>query len=223
MENLLREFRKSLNTRNYLFHIHTNYTDGISDINNYFEYASQNNINVIIFTEHVRKKLKYDFDVFVNDIEKVNKIFPKIETYIGCEAKLLPGGDLDIPISILTKIKVICFACHSFPQDIELYRSSFKKLFTDNQWKNYIRIWVHPGRFLKKLNLLNKNMKILEELIEIALSEDILIENNLREVLPPKEILEKIPNENIVIGYDAHSIDEIEILKRLNGYEHSLY
>jgi histidinol phosphatase-like PHP family hydrolase len=223
MENLLREFRKSLNTRNYLFHIHTNYTDGISDINNYFEYASQNNINVIIFTEHVRKKLKYDFDVFVNDIEKENKIFPKIETYIGCEAKLLPGGDLDIPISILTKIKVICFACHSFPQDIELYRSSFKKLFTDNQWKNYIRIWVHPGRFLKKLNLLNKNMKILEELIEIALSEDILIENNLREVLPPKEILEKIPNENIVIGYDAHSIDEIEILKRLNGYEHSLY
>jgi len=224
MKNFSEEFRKIVKYANYIFHIHTDYTDGISSVNDYFEYASQNNINVIIFTEHVRRNLRYDFDTFVEDVRDKNRGFTKIQTFIGCEAKLLPGGDLDIPINILSKINVICFACHSFPQDLELYRLSFKKLFADNQWKSYIRIWVHPGRFLQKLNILDKNLKTLEELVNVALSEGILIEKNLREALPPIEILEKIPYDNIVLGYDAHSVDELEIIKKgLNGHEHSLY
>lgn len=212
MKNLLEEFKK-VNYNSYIFHVHTNYTDGKSSVSDYFKYASKNNISIIIFTEHVRKNLNYDFDIFVNEIKNVNKLYPQIKTFIGCEAKLLPGGELDIPIEILTKIDVICFACHSFPQDLDLYRLSLKRLFTSNNWKSFVRVWVHPGRFLRKLNILDKSLSILEESVNIAISEGILIEKNLREDLPPTEILEKIPSKNIILGYDAHSIEELENMR----------
>jgi histidinol phosphatase-like PHP family hydrolase len=211
MKNFSEEFREMIKSGSYIFHIHTNYTDGISNINDYFDYASQNNIDVIIFTEHVRKDLKYNFDTFVEDIRDKNRRFPKIRSFIGCEAKLSPGGGLDIPISILSKIHVICFACHSFPQDLELYRLSFMNLFANDEWKDYVRVWVHPGRFLKKLNILNENLKTLQELVNIALSNDVLIEKNLKEDLPPLKILESVPYDRIILGYDAHSIDELKI------------
>jgi len=205
------EFRKVIKNESYIFHIHTNYTDGLSKVNDYFEYASKNNINVIIFTEHVRKKLNYNFDSFIEDIRHNNRKFPKIKTFIGCEAKLLPGGILDIPMNIIYKIHVICFACHSFLQDLELYSLSFMKLFANDEWKDYVRVWVHPGRFLKKLNILNENLKTLQELVNIALSNDVLIEKNLKEDLPPLEIIESVPFDRVILGYDAHSIDELKI------------
>jgi len=214
MKNFSEEFNEMMKSGNYVFHIHTNYTDGISNVNAYFEYASQNNIDVIIFTEHVRKDLKYDFDTFVEDVREKNRKFPKIRSFVGCEAKLLPGGGLDIPINILSKINVISFACHSFPQDLELYRLSFKKLFANDEWKSFTRVWVHPGRFLKKLNILDKNLGTLEELVNIALSEGVLIEENLKEALPPTEVLKSIPAENIIVGYDAHSIQELDAIRR---------
>ena len=210
----MEEFRKTIKCTNYIFHIHTDYTDGISSINDYFEYASHNNINVIIFTEHVRRNLKYDFDTFIEDIRDKNRRFAKVRTFIGCEAKLLLGGTLDIPINILSRIDIICFACHSFPQDVELYRSSFKKLFVNEEWKDFVRIWVHPGRFLKKLNILDKNLEILQELVNVAFSEDVILEKNLKEDLPPLEILENMPSDNIILGYDAHSIDELKIIRK---------
>ncbi len=214
MGNLLEEFKGMINKGNYIFHIHTNYTDGISNINNYFEYASKNNIDVIVFTEHVRKDLKYNFDAFIEDINENNRRYSRIKTFIGCEAKLLPGGDLDIPINILSKIDVICFACHSFPEDLELYKLSLKKLFINNQWKNYVRVWVHPGRFLKRLYILDRSILILEKLIMTAIIEGVFIEKNLKEFLPPKEIIKNIPIDNIILGYDAHSIEELDFIKK---------
>jgi putative hydrolase len=214
MGNMLEEFKKIIKSRSYIFHIHTNYTDGINNVNDYFEYASKNNINVIIFTEHVRRNIKYNFDTFINDIKDKNRRFSKIKTLIGCEAKLLPGGDLDIPINILSKIDLICFACHSFPHDLDLYKLSLKRLFTNNNWKNLLRVWVHPGRFLKRLNILENNISTLNELVNIAVSEGIFIEKNIKEDLPPEDIIEKISSDNTICGYDAHSIEELENIRR---------
>jgi histidinol phosphatase-like PHP family hydrolase len=209
MKNLLEEFKNAIKSENYIFHIHTNYTDGKSSVIDYFEFAFKNNNKVIIFTEHVRKNLGYDFDGFVKEIKEANEFYPQISVFIGCEAKLLPGGDLDIPLEILANVDVICFACHSFPKDLELYKFSLRKLFLDDKWRNHIRVWVHPGRFLKKLQILDRNLYILQELIEFAISEGVFIEKNLREKLPPIEIIKNIPNDNIILGYDAHSINEL--------------
>ncbi len=224
MENLSRKFKEIIGKTDYIFHIHTDYTDGMSSINDYFNYAFENNINTIIFTEHVRKLLKYDFNKFIKEVKEENKVFPGIQTFIGCEAKLLIGGEIDIPINILPEIDIICFACHSFPEDLELYKLSFKNLFTDKRWKDFIRVWVHPGRFLKKFNIIDQNMDVLQDIISVALSEGVFIEKNLKENLPPIEMLEKISSDKIITGYDAHSVNELKFfMKRNNNYEYSSY
>lgn len=209
----LARFRKILERGKYIFHVHTNYTDGLSSVVDYFEYAQKNGISDLIFTEHVRKELSYSFDDFFNNIKVVGKRFTNVKAIIGVEAKIIPGGELDIPQSILSKIEVVCIACHSFPDDVSLYVETFEKIFKDKYLKDYVRVWVHPGRFFRKRNKLDENKNILEELIKVALSEEVFIEQNLKEDLPPLNLLEKIPYDKIVVGYDAHSVTDLEVLR----------
>lgn len=132
----LEEFKELISNRNYIFHLHTNYTDGLNSVYDYFIYAFEQNIDLIIFTEHVRKDLRYNFYDLINEIKCQEKRFKKIKSLIGCEAKLLPGGYLDIPENILALIDLVCFACHSFPYNVDQYYFSFKNLFTDYNGKN---------------------------------------------------------------------------------------
>jgi len=218
MKTSLIKFKEEIKSLNYIFHFHTNYTDGLCDVFSYFEYANKNKINLLIFTEHVRQSLNYNFDSFIQDINYGEKKFPNIHTLIGCEAKILPGGSLDIPLNIISKIDLICFACHSFPSNLELYKSSLEYLFKSNEWSNFLRVWVHPGRFLKKLNIIDKNLNILKELINIAVSNDIFIELNLKEKLPPYCLIESIEPSKLITGYDAHSIEDIDKIKNTNYF-----
>ena len=67
-------------------------------------------------------------------------------------------------------------------------------------------------------------MDVLQDLISVALSEGVFIEKNLKENLPPIEMLEKIPSDKIIIGYDAHSVNELKFfMKRNNNYEYPSY
>lgn len=207
------EFKDVLSKGKYIFHLHTNYTDGLNSVEDYFRYALGEEFKTIIFTEHVRKNLSYNFGAFINNINKIEKM-STIKAIVGVEAKILPGGKLDISDNLLSMVEVICFACHSFHFDIELYKSSFINLFKDKKWKNHIRVWVHPGRFLKSYGASKEGLNILEELINIAVAEDIFIEKNLKEKLPPSVVLNNISPSNIIIGYDAHSIEEIETAEK---------
>ncbi len=216
---LLEKFKNMLKNR-YIFHLHTIYTDGSSSVEDYCRWALNNKLDGVVFVEHTRRKLSYDFSSFLRDIEIAKRKFPRLDIWIGVEAKIIPGGKLDIPDEILSRIKLICFACHSFPDDIELYRTSFKRLFTDKRWKEYIRCWVHPGRFLKHRGFLDKYLNILEDLIEVAIDEEIFIENNLKDQLLPQRIIIKIPPSKLITGYDVHSVEEIVELEKVVGKQY---
>jgi histidinol phosphatase-like PHP family hydrolase len=211
--NYLEKFREMLRNR-YIFHLHTDYTDGKSKIYEYFQYAYKNNVDYLVFTEHVRKRLDYDFYKFYKEVKDTNKNFKSITAIIGCEAKILPNGELDIPQEILPYIEVVCIACHSFPKDIPLYFNSLFKVFENEEFTKYVRVWVHPGRFLRKLGKLGEYTNSLADILEIAISKGIYIEQNLREGLPPSELINKIPSDRKVIGYDAHSVDELKFLRK---------
>jgi len=201
----LEKFENLLQTE-YIFHLHTNYTDGSSSIEEYCKWALENEFETIIFLEHVRRDLSYSFENFLNDIETAREKYP-INILIGVEAKILLEGELDIPKEILPYIQVIGIAEHFFPKDLDLYRSSCFKVFSDRQWGNYIRVWVHPGNFLKKYNI--NNTEILDELISYALSCGIFIESNLKHKLPPINVCKKIPLNKLVKGIDAHSVNDL--------------
>ncbi len=215
MKITLEKFNELTANSNYLFHLHTNYTDGLNSIEDYFCYASKSKVNTIIFTEHVRKNIKYSFDDFYNEIKRVENKFKSINAVVGIESKILPDGSIDIPDSILPKIDLICFACHSFPDDINLYAKAFKKVFADARWKSLIRVWVHPGRFIQRIGLSTPNIDIFHGLLNTAVDEGIFIENNLKQDISLKNVIGSVPSECQVVGHDAHSVSELEAQKSM--------
>ena len=194
---------------NYLFHFHTDYTDGKSSLEDYFKFSLQNNIKTIIFCEHIKKDPSYKFDNFLNEIDSLKNFYNHIKVIIGVEAKILPEGKLDIDENILKKIDLIGFACHSFPNNLDLYKRSFMNLFNSHEFDRYIRVWIHPGRFLKQRNILEDNLWILRELMILANRNNIYIEKNLKEQLPPNDEVIVLNKDKVIIGYDAHCVDDI--------------
>ncbi len=210
MRITLEEFKDIVSNERYLFHLHTNYTDGLNNIKDYFCYASKEQFETVVFTEHVRKNITYNFDDFYNEIKRIENNFETIKAVVGVESKILPDGSIDIPDSILPKIDVLCFACHSFPDDINLYSDAFKKIFADTKWKAFIRVWVHPGRFIERIGLSRHNIDIFQSLINTAINEGVLIENNLKQELLLRNIIESLPSGSLVVGHDAHSVSELD-------------
>ncbi len=204
------KFKALTSNDRYLFHLHTNYTDGLNSIEDYFCYASQNKFKTIVFTEHVRKNISYNFDDYYSEIKRVENKFKTINAIVGVESKILPDGNIDIPVSILPKIDLLCFACHSFPDDINLYAEAFEKVFVDTKWKSFIRAWVHPGRFLQRIGLSRHNIDILHSLLNTAVGEGVFIENNSKQETLIRDIIRSMPSEYQVVGQDAHSVSELE-------------
>ncbi len=76
---ILEEFKDILSNGSYMFHLHTNYTDGLNNIHDYFNYASKEGIKTIVFTEHVRRHITYNFDDFYSEIKKNEDDFKNIK------------------------------------------------------------------------------------------------------------------------------------------------
>lgn len=205
----LEEFKKTLKKK-YLFHLHTNYTDGVNTVHDYCQWAQQNGYEVVIFTEHVRKKLTYSFEDFLTDINEAKQNFPNLKILNGVEVKILPGGDLDLPKSILPNIQILCFACHSFPRDTDIFQKSVKSVIQDTKWKNYIRVWMHPS--ILSINSGINNDELLRELIYYAIDKEVFIEYNLKYNVPAKNIIMGKKELNIIYGLDAHSIQDVDSL-----------
>ena len=142
------QFRSTVSEHS-LAHVHTTFSDGLNSVEEYCRWACNNTVDTIVFTEHVRKELSFDFVDFRKEIEHVKQLFPALHIWTGVEAKLLPGGALDVPDEIVSEIQVLYFACHSFPRDTDLYIKSFVNLFKDERWKEHARVWAHPGYFFK--------------------------------------------------------------------------
>jgi len=217
LEPSLEEFREILQTKKYLFHFHTTYTDGKLTVEDYFAWAKNNNIEILIFCEHVRRKLNYSFKDFEMEIELNSKKYG-IPYILGVETKLLPGGELDINLDILQKVNLVGWGCHSFPKNLKLYQESIGELLFNIKHINKIFVWVHPGRFLirnfKKINL----HKFLNSFIDMFIEKNCFIEKNLRENLPPDEIISSLLRKNnnwVIYGVDAHSKED---LKRYENY-----
>ncbi|KAF5426106.1 MAG: PHP domain-containing protein [Candidatus Methanomarinus sp.] len=185
------------------WHIHTNYTDGKNSVYDYCQKAVEVGIPLVAFTEHVRKNLNYDFCSFLDDIDKVKEEFDLI-ILSGCEAKVLPNGDLDVNDEILKEIDYPIFAFHSFPADVDIYFNSLKNVLKNK----YVNTWAHPGAFLEKKHLQIPDDQFVEILNSMS-KRKILLEMNCKYDVPsPKWIdLAKISDICLVKGSDVHNIE----------------
>ena len=194
---------------NYLssgeWHIHTNYVDGNNSIDEYCKKASELGIPLIAFTEHVRRNLSYDFNKYIEDIEAARKKYDLI-ILSGCEAKVLPGGILDVDDNILETVDYGIFAFHSFPHDLDVYLNSLYKIIKDPR----MNTWAHPGLYLRKAGLLLHEDELIQ-LFNTIKKYDVLIERNSKYDAPSMEWL-NVANKyemGVVRGSDCHSLDEL--------------
>lgn len=187
------------------WHIHTNYTDGKNTVFEYCEKAIEMKIPLLAFTEHVRETLTYDFGSFLNNIENAKEEFDLV-LLSGCEAKVLPNGELDIEKQILKELDYPIFAFHYFPDDINKYIECLKSVLKNE----FINAWAHPGSFLLKHNLRMPEHELVE-IFKLMNKKEVLFEINRKHILPEnwKNIAKK-HNVKMVNGSDAHCIDEMK-------------
>jgi DNA polymerase (family 10)/putative hydrolase len=195
------------------WHIHTHYTDGRNSVSEYCRSASELGIPLVAFTEHVRKKLDYNFDAFIEDIERARDEFDLI-ILSGCEAKVLPDGNLDVSEEILTMVDYPVFSYHSFPPDSDLYLQSLRNVLNNK----YVNAWAHPNALMdiRGMHISDENLKGVFQCMK---ENDILLERNQKYGVPDPAWMAMANSYEICLvrGSDCHGIEEMRENSLLMG------
>lgn len=208
------KYKQFLHTGDW--HVHTNYTDGKNTILEYAQKAVENNLELIAFTEHVRRIMDYSFEDFMSEVYSVKDKF-NIEILVGCEAKVIDtDGNIDVSPDVLKKCDIVLGTFHEFkPKNKAAYLLALKNMLKNRD----VDIWAHPTLFAKKNNFLLSDEEICE-LVELCYTNEVLIERNKKHDVPNITFLNfsSIRGLNFVFGSDAHQIDELLDRKTLLNF-----
>jgi histidinol phosphatase-like PHP family hydrolase len=193
----------------FLFHCHTNLTDGQPTVEEYVRYAAEHDLDRVVFLEHIRRAPSYDVPAFAADVRAWGERLG-VPVTVGFEAKVLPGGDLDIDDAHLALADVVGIAEHGFPDDVDLWERSLRRTFVEHGGGERIAVWVHPGLWLKKTRRLESHRDVYLDLLDAAQAADVLVEQNARYGLIPDELIERVRPDRFVRGIDAHRIADVE-------------
>ena len=192
------------------WHCHTKYTDGRNTVAEMCRQAQKNGLELIAFTEHVRRSLSYDFDRLVADVKRARKGFPGLKILVGCEAKVLDArGSLDVSQETLRKCDIVLGTFHSFPSsDKGELESGLRNMLKNPD----VDIWTHPITFFQQCPLCEKDVY---DIIRLCIKGNVLVENNTK----PRYMSAKLIAEcrkmgaKIVTASDAHGVEDLLILK----------
>ena len=198
---------------NYLFHLHTRFTDGEPRVRDYFDCCALRPVDRLIFLEHIRRTPTYCVDDFVREI-RAGERQSHVEAVIGFEAKVLADGTLDISNEHFQLAEVVGIAEHGFPSDPSMLQSCMFRVFDHcSLWlgkKHFV--WVHPGLSLRKAPQTEAIERALEVLLKRAEQCGIHIERNLRYDLVSEETASRLTAGTLVIGIDAHKLQDLQRL-----------
>ncbi len=202
------EFEDILQHGKYLFHVHTNYTDGVSKVDEYCSLCSQKGFDSLFIIEHVREKLGYSFEDLNNEVLDARIKNPELKVSLGVETKVMPNGNLDIDSKLLEKTEILGIACHGFPGNPEDLYKSMVNTFNRYSKNHSLCVWLHPSSVLKHFDELEGPRKV-RNLIEVAVSNGIFVEWNISRDHESSILPNWIPDANLVFGTNAHSIEEL--------------
>lgn len=194
------------------WHVHTNYTDGRDSVDDLCCQAVANGLKLVAFTEHVRKKLTYDFKEFVREISEARKKY-NIEILSGCEVKVLDlSGNLDVNTDTLKYCDIVIGVFHSFAWP---NKSDYLKALESMLCNPFIDVWGHPTFFTDKNKIVLDSHEI-NRIATICEHNDVLVEINLKYNTTGNflEIMQGY-NINFVISSDAHSVNDLLTNSRL--------
>jgi histidinol phosphatase-like PHP family hydrolase len=202
--------RSDLFAGRYLFHLHTQLTDGTLSVSDYFEYACSGGIDRLVFLEHIRRQPSYPVLEFATRVAECASSYG-LQAVLGFEAKLLSAGTLDISSEHLAMAEVVGIAEHSFPDDPELLRNAFVNAvdFLRSSFPSKPAVWVHPGLWFKKRGLVPDSHPTFLAMVAHAQSRGVFLERNLRYDLVSEAVTEVLLPASLVVGADAHRLADL--------------
>ncbi len=192
-----------------LFHCHTHHTDGEPSADDYVQWAAEHDLDRVVFLEHIRRAPSYDVAAFAEEVRAAGERHG-VPVTLGFEAKVLPGGSLDIAEEHLVLAEVIGIAEHGFPDDLDLWEESLRTAFERASALSIPAVWVHPGLRLRKWHRLDAERSRYESLLEAAQDAGLLIEQNARYRLVSDAALPLVRPSFLVRGIDAHRLKDVE-------------
>jgi histidinol phosphatase-like PHP family hydrolase len=194
----------------YLFHFHTQRTDGKLTARDYFEWAQGQGVESLLFLEHVRREASYDVPAFVEEVRELEQRFG-IRARIGFEAKLLADGTLDISPEHCALAEIVGIAEHGFPNDVELLQTAFQRAMRrlPEQLAHCCLVWVHPGLWFKKRGIERSTSTACLSMLQQAQDSGVFVERNLRYALLDEALVPTISKELLVLGADAHTAKDL--------------
>lgn len=202
-------------------HLHTDYTDGKSSIREMFTAARREELEIIGFTEHVRRGIDW-FQGFQHAVSMERSEFAEIGVVVGIEAKALDcRGTLDADPEIIAQADIILGAVHGFsdmsggffdPMDYETAALIEYEMAMGLLEHSEIDILAHPGG-LTTQRFGGYPATYLREIIQKAAETGHAIELN-GEYFSSEQLLMVIEecrrvNAWITLGSNAHHADEV--------------
>ena len=190
----------------YLFHVHTPYTDGHVTAAEYVDFAEKAGADTVVFLEHIRREPQYDVNRFSKEVRLAGD-GKAVQTVLGFEAKLLPDGALDISEDHLRAAAVVGIAEHGFPNDAGLLLEAFRRVVETYpvRWPEKDFVWVHPGLWYVKRGLPLEQEAAYRAMLNAARDARVLIERSLRWGVLSPAMAATLPTESVVVGVDAHT------------------
>src|ERR1700683_4175511 len=129
---------------NWDYHIHTTFSDGQNSVEEIAKCCKELGLQEIGITDHVRRKLTYNFSDLVMDIKRAEKKY-HIKIWRGAEARILPDGQLDISAEVIRATDFVIGSIHTWPEEV-----TFEK--------GYNLLCETPCTLIGHVNFLNENL-----------------------------------------------------------------
>ena len=201
-----------------LFHVHTNKSDGLNTLREMVEGAINRGYHYLGIADHSQSAFyahgltKEALLQQWQEIDRLNREYPRFKIFKGIEADILPSGELDYDLETLAQFDFVIGSIHSQFQMGEAAMTERLLKAMDNP---YLTMLAHPsGRILLSRPAYQVN---LEPIIQKAAEKGIIIEFNAN---PFRMDLDwrwcqraKELGVLIAINPDAHTVEELDLTR----------
>ncbi|KAB2878376.1 PHP domain-containing protein [bacterium] len=211
------------------FHIHTNYTDGKASVQQVFEKAIEEELEVIIFTEHTepwRSINPHWFQSYVHEIVNFRVTYQdKIKAFIGLEANAVSfEGQVELTDQMVEKAEFVLGAAHRYPgletrkiadlsknEAIDLEYRTLMGLAASTEIDAIAHIGATCSKYCTPFPI-----HLTREIIKEATKNNVAVEINPVYHKPLIHFLEICAEENamIALGSNAHGFGDIGLIAR---------
>lgn len=201
-----------------LFHVHTNYSDGLSTLRELVAGAISRGYQYLGIADHSQSAFyahglgKEALSRQWVEIEQLNQEFPHFKIFKGIEADILPSGELDYDPETLSHFDFVIGSIHS---QFQMGAAEMTERILKAMDNPYLTMLGHPtGRILLSRPAYAVN---LEPILAKAAEKGIIIEFNAN---PFRMDLDwrwcqqaKALGVSIAINPDAHTVEELDLTR----------